>query len=224
MSKFFSQIQTTRKCKECGELVVLEEFNFVYNESNKRYIHYDCFVGSLTNRKNKPLEVEEAQKIANELKNDDGIRKMAEGLIGRNHLYKWLQKKYELVVMPSSIFTKFEDVFKGRYKGMDRGVPPEDLLDMWKRKWADLNNLYAWNLSKGKEFDPDGRIHYDLAVILAKTTSYYEWRENCKMTELKRKEIESENKNRIDYKKIKPKPVSIKNNEDFSFDDILDEI
>ena len=193
-------IQTTRICKECKENVVLDEYNFVYYK--KSYIHFDCFVSMLVNKKRKPISVDEAKRFAIELRDSKECREVANFAIYKNRLYKWLQKKYEQGVMPSFVFTKLEDVFKGKYKGMNRPVPPEDLLDMWKRKWHYLNDLYAYNLNKGKDMDMTGRISYDLAVILAKVNSYYEWKE--KLESDKQVIVNMQKEKQIDYNKILP--------------------
>lgn len=199
--------------------MVLEEYNFVLYKN--KYYHFDCYVSSLVNKKRNPLEIGEARRIARELK--DQSKDVVNDIIAKNHLYTWLRKKYEIIVMPSYIFTRLESVFKGDYKGMDRSIPAEDLLDMWKRKWSDLNDLYGWNVKKGKSMDSIGRLLYDLAVILAKTTSYYSWKENQKITEQKIKELQLENRNKINYDNINSK-VKSKTNNSFELNELIDEV
>jgi hypothetical protein len=209
-------IQTTRKCKHCKELIVLEDYGFIlYKES---YYHYDCFVKSLVEKKKGGISEEEAKGIAEGLKEEG--REATKDIIARNHLFTWVQKKYDLVVMPSYIYTKFDAIFKGEYKGMTRPIPPDDLLDIWERKWNDLSGLYNWNANKGKTMDATGRINYDIAVILAKSNSYYAWKDTQKQKDESIKEMHTEKK--FDYGAIAGK-AKLQSNENYIIDDEEDE-
>lgn len=210
-------IQTTRKCKYCKELIILEEFDFVLEGVS--YFHFNCFIDYWVNKKRGKVSVEEAKVYASELK--EGCKESVKDIIDRNHLFKWLQKKYDLVVMPTCVFTKFEAIFKGEYKGMSAPLSPEDLLDMWERKWTELNSLYNYNIGKGKEIDNLGRLNYDTAVILSKSTSYFKWKQNQVITDIKKKEIQLENQNKVDYTKLE---IKSDDNGKVNIFDILEEI
>jgi hypothetical protein len=202
-------IQTTRKCKHCKDLIILEEYKFIlYKDS---YFHYDCLIKSLVDKKKGGISEEEAKVLADGIKEES--KNITKDIIARNHLFSWVQKKYDLVVMPSYIYTKFDAIFKGEYKGMTRPIPPEDLLDIWERKWNDLSGLYNWNANKGKTMDATGRINYDIAVILAKSTSYYAWKDTQKTNSEAIKEIQ--NSKRIDHQAIITKSSSKEKIEDY---------
>jgi hypothetical protein len=212
-------IQTTRKCKHCKDLIILEEYKFIlYKDS---YFHYDCLIKSLVDKKKGGVSEEEAKGIAEGLKEES--HQSVREIIARNHLFSWIQKKYDIVVLPSYIFTKFDAIFKGEYKGQSKPIPPEDILDMFERKWEELGKTYAWNMSKGNNMDALGRLNYDIAIILSKSTSYYKWKQQDKATQQQLKEIQLENTNKIKYENIVSKPNNKQNNV-VDINDIIDEI
>jgi hypothetical protein len=176
--KYRMGMETTRKChyEKCKQKIVLETGDFVVNKDY--YYHFDCFVNSLMDKKRNQPTKEEAIQIAKQLKEESKDR--VRDIIAKNHLYQWLQKQYDVVVIPSYFFTKMEAVFAGTYKGMARGIPAEDMFDIWTRKWNDLVKTYAWNVSKGNNMDGVSRLNYDLAIVLSKASSYYEWKEQQK--------------------------------------------
>jgi hypothetical protein len=205
-------METTRKCRQCKMNIVLETDDFLIHKDS--YYHFNCFVEHLTSKKRGASSIEDAKRQAEELKNES--KNKVKDIIAKNHLFTWLQRKYDIVTMPPFIFTKMEDIFKGNYKGMSRPIPPEDLLDMWERKWDELCRLYSWNLSKGKSLDDVGRLNYDIAVILGKTTSYYAWKDTQKQKDESVKEIITQKK--FDYNAIVGN-VKQQNDENYIIDD-----
>ncbi|MGE5411722.1 MAG: hypothetical protein ACM3MI_12245 [Clostridiales bacterium] len=193
-------IQTTRKCFECKGMIVLEDDKFIYD---KNYFHYECYVKSLMNKKRKPLEESEARTKADELIEES--KRNASDIIAKNHLFKWLMRHYNLVVLPNYIYTKLDAIFDGTYKGLTQSISAEDFLDMIERKWNDLCGLYDYNISIGKKMDDVGRLNYDIAVILAKSTSYYKWKRQQEINKKENEELiaslntkmNSNNKNKI---------------------------
>ncbi len=208
-------METIRKCHECHEKIILEKDPFILDK--EIYRHYDCFIKYLLNKKRNKVNKDEAIKIADSKKEES--RLLVKSIIAKNHLYQWIQRSYNIVTLPSCFFTKMDAVFNGTYKGMAIGIPPEDLLDMWERKWKDLCNTYAWNIAKGKIIDDVGRINYDLAIILSKSTSYYKWKEKQKKNNL-----ESETKlSGFNFETIS-KNTTEKTTDDYDLSDILEEI
>ena len=210
------EIQTTRKCHLCKEKIVLENDKFVLYK-NEEYYHYDCFITFMNDKKRNKLSQEEILELAKklQLQSNDKIKK----IISENHLYKYLEKRYELVYTPSFIFVKFNSVFDGTYKNLTEPVCAEDLLDMWIRKESYLDKTYQWKLSKGESMDGIGRMWYDLAIILSKVSSYRKWKDEQRANEVTKEEAIKENKNKIDYTK-----VYNKNNNKININDILEEI
>ena len=191
-------IQTTRKCGECKENIVLEEYNFV--TAKKIYYHFACYVNKRVNAKRNPLTVPQALEIAEELKPESSAK--AKILIDKNHLYKWLQRAYELVVIHGKFYQKMEEIYSGRYRGLSEGIPPEDILYIWKKKKAEFDETNAYQRNKGKIIDGASRLDYDLAGVLSKYDSYKKWKKEHKIDALAIQNLKNEKK--IDYNKILP--------------------
>lgn len=211
-------IETTRKCRECKNTIVLENDEFTVEK--EMYYHLNCYVKFISSKKNNKLSEEEIRSRASCLREEskDKIRE----IIAKNHLYKFLQRSYDIITIPSCFFTKMDAVFDGTYKGMTQGICAEDILDMWERKWDELYRTYTYNISRGKKLDDLGRLNYDLAIILSKASSYYRWKETQKEKEEKIKELSTERK--IDYSAIVPtKPKQKIEVEDYIIEDEDDE-
>lgn len=187
-------IQTTRKCKECKGTIILEESNFIETKISEKqfvYYHYECYVTKLINKKRGAVDEVEARKIADGLKEES--KRNANDIIAKNHLFKFIERNYDLVVIPSFVFTKFDAIFKGEFKGQSRPIPAEDLLDMWERKWDELCQIAAWKRLEGIH-----RLNYDIAVILGKSSSYYAWKDRAKSKNEEIKELQKERKINFD--------------------------
>lgn len=166
--------ETARKCGECKKLINIEKDEFVIEKDI--YYHDNCLIRFLSSpKRRKKITMAEAQKHVEELK--EWSKKHVTELIEKDKLFKWIQRKYDIVTMPSGIFTRLEAVFSGTYRGMSRGIPPMDLLDIWQRKWNDMIKTYSYNVSIGKQMDNISRVYYDLAIVLSKSDSYYRWKE-----------------------------------------------
>jgi len=166
-------IVTTRKCGRCKENIELEKEQKTVLQK-KKYYHYDCFIEKETSKGRSPLCKEDAEVLADQLikENKDFINE----IINKNHLYLWLQRKYNLIVIPTYIYQKLADIHNGTWKDVNTKIPPEDLLDMFKRQWHNLEKININNINKGKKLSPESRLNYDLSVIINKSSSYYEWK------------------------------------------------
>jgi len=166
-------IITTRKCGLCKEEIILEKENKAIL-INKKYYHYDCFIEKEINKKRNTLTKEEIENLADQIseKNKEFINE----LINKNHLYLWLQKKYELTIIPTYIYQKLAEIHNGTWKDLTIKIPPEDILDMFKRQWHNLEQINIGNINKGKKLSPESRLNYDISVIINKSSSYYDWR------------------------------------------------
>lgn len=166
-------IITTRKCGSCKENIELEKEQKTVLQ-NKKYYHYDCFIEKEMSKKRNVSTQQEIEILANQLieENKDFINE----IINKNHLYLWLQKKYNLIIVPTYIYQKLADIHNGTWKDINTKIPPEDLLDMFKRQWINLEKININNINKGKKLTPENRLNYDLSVIINKSSSYYEWR------------------------------------------------
>jgi len=166
-------IITTRKCGLCKENIELEKELKTVLQS-KKYYHYDCFIEKETSKKRNTPTQQEAEDLADQLikENKDFINE----IINKNHLYLWLQRKYNLIVIPTYIYQKLADIHNGSWKDINTKIPPEDILDMFKRQWHNLEQININNINKGKKLSPESRLNYDLSVIINKSSSYYEWK------------------------------------------------
>ena len=169
--------QIKRKCAYCHDEVFLEKTRFVF--CKKQYFHYECFVEKLTKSKKNVCSLERAIEVADKAMVQGYAD--SENILFKEKLYKFIQQKYDINILPSFYFRKLQAVFSGEYKTMKRGIPPEDLLDMWKRKSDSLDKTYMYNRAKGNSMDRTGRINYDLAILLSMSDSYYDWKEKQKI-------------------------------------------
>jgi len=211
-------ISITRKCKCCKEYLDIEKDNFVYYK--KRYYHFDCAVNETLDRKNNKLSKEQCVNKFLDIQKEN--QKEVEFKIIKDKLFRWLHNTYNTVVLPKTFYVKMNDIFIGKYIGMSKGIPPEDLFDMWKRKKSELDRINAFNNKKGKVLIGGARIQYDLAILLSKYDSYLKWKEQQKIIEQERQQIKADFENKINFNKI----YINKENDDSSFNisDILDEI
>ena len=104
---------------------------------------------------------------------------------------------------------------------MSFGIPPEHLLDMWKRKIDMLNGIASRNTTKGKSMNADQRINYDLSVLVNKYDSYLKWLEKQRIIEAE-KEIEK-NENIVSKSIGYVSHKTEKNNSD-DISDLVDDI
>ena len=76
---------------------------------------------------------------------------------------------------------------------MSTGIPPSDLLDMWKRKIDMLNGIAEKNESKGIHMQPDQRLSYDLSILINKYDSYLRWKEKQRILEVEKENEKTQN-------------------------------
>ena len=200
------QVMLNRVCAECGEPIVVTHQtagDIIYYQ--KKTYHSKCF-GKLCKGKRRKA----GDKWDKALQDFDTIRSKSNAhfndLLIRDELYIFIMEQYKIEVIPSFVWQRLNEIFSGTYKGMTKGIPPSHLLDMWRRYIRKLNKIAAENTVKGKTFNTDMRIRYDLAVLINKYDSYLKWREKQKIlaAEQQRKMLER-NKSFIDIKTIKTK-------------------
>jgi len=208
-------LSITRKCFHCKEYIELDNDNFVYIKD--KYYHFNCAIEKQLYKKRNKLSIEQLLDIQKQNKIE------LEYKITKDKLFRWLQNTYNTVVIPKYFYIKMDQIFNGTYKGLSKGIPPEDLLDMWKRKQNELDRINNSNNIKGKFLVGSSRIQYDLAILLSKYDSYLKWKENKKIIEQERQQIKEDFKNKIDFHKVNTNTKK-ENNDSFNISDILDEI
>lgn len=195
--------------------------NIPYLKIKKRYCEVECFVNqqlnkglsmnSIDNLMNNYLDemkAEEEEKAKKELdkieRNKEAKLKESERNKHKDDLIEYIYKEYEISTLPKIFFIKLNQINTGTYKGLNIGIPYEDLLDMLKRKQNYLRKVYMNNISKGKEMTAIQRINYDLAVVVNKYDDYLKWKEKqiILQSEVEKDKKEFSEKKDVDYSKI----------------------
>lgn len=229
--------KTTRKCRICGKEFNIYKDDYVHFKNG--YVEVDCFKSYklekgisediidiqlsellLVSREEKRIRSENDLEIVRKKilsKNRENNRK--ENL---NRLIKYLIDTYNVSSFPNYFYTRLAQINNGTFKGVKVGIPYEDLLDMFKRKQKNLDNIAFRNKKIGKDMVGINRINYDLAILINKYDEYLEWKNKQNVLSSSTSTSKQETKEiKIDYSKFKT------NNEDgnnIDIGDILDDI
>ncbi len=187
------KIGIKRKCSCC------EEYFYINNENIEDAIYYDkktyhssCFI-NICNKRFKMKREDISQKWTWILNNLPSIKQESYEhfsiAIAKENVFDFIRNAYDVTIIPTTIWQKLASIYNGTFKGMTFGIPPEHLLDMWKRKIDMLNGIAEKNKIKGNPMSTDQRINYDLTVLVNKYDSYLRWLEKQKILEAE-KEIE----------------------------------
>ena len=175
-----------RRYIQNGKDKILHDFN---EARKKRYEEQlICFQNKIDEITNNLLNSQEIIQIKKESYNH------LIHSIERQCVYEFILDIYDLNIIPTNIWRKISDIYSGLYKGMSISIPPEHLLDMWKRKIDMLNDIADRNRAKGIKMSADQRLNYDLSILVNKYDSYLKWLE-------KQKIIEAENNKNRELKK-----------------------
>ena len=193
-----NQIGIKRKCGCCGEYLYINKNNIddaIYYD--KKTYHSSCFINICKKRSaNKRVDISEkwnwVYNHIKSIKNDTYLHFI--DLIEKDEVYQFIKEAYDLTIIPTTVWQKLSNIYEGTFKGMSVGIPPSDLLDMWKRKIDMLNGIAKKNETKGIHMQPDQRLNYDLSILVNKYDSYLRWKE-------KQRILEAENKKKIEESK-----------------------
>ena len=167
-----------RKCGCCGEYLYVNKTNLndvIYYD--KITYHSNCFIEICqrkTGKRNASKKWQWALDHINSIKNDTYLH--FSNSIYRDEIYQFIRESYNITIIPTTIWNKLSDIYTGTFKGMIQGIPPEHLLDMWRRKINFLNKNAKKKEIKGVYMRPDQRINYDLTILVNKYDSYLEWK------------------------------------------------
>ena len=118
-----------------------------------------------------------------------------------------------------------DSVYKGTYKNLNRPVPPEDLLDMWRQKRNYLDRVAEQNRKKGTEISGVNRVNYDLAILLSKYDAYLKWKEQQELAVAEVNDSKKRSIERIEYTDvIRPSGNKQTNKAGIDISSMLDEI
>lgn len=188
-----NKVGIKRKCGCCGEYLYINKDNIddaIYYD--KKTYHSSCFV-NICNKRSQMKREDISQKWMWVLKYLNSIRQDSyEHLnlaIVKENVFNFIKDTYDITIIPTTVWQKLGNIYNGTFKGMTYGIPPEHLLDMWKRKINMLNGIASRNCTKGKTMNTEQRINYDLSILVNKYDSYLKWLEKQKILE-EEKEIE----------------------------------
>lgn len=182
-----------RKCSCCGEYFYISNDNIddaIYYD--KKTYHSSCFI-NICNKRSQMKREDVSQKWTWVLTHLDSIKQESYDhlklAVAKENVFNFIKDVYDVTIIPTTVWQKLSNIYNGTFKGMTYGIPPEHLLDMWKRKIDMLNGIANRNSTKGKTMNADQRINYDLSVLVNKYDSYLKWLEKQKILEAE-KEIE----------------------------------
>lgn len=205
-----------RKCGCCEEYFYISHNDIddaIYYD--KKTYHSSCFI-NMCNKRSQMKREDVSQKWTWVLNHLDQIRKESYKhlslAITKENVFEFIKDSYDVTIVPTTVWQKLSDIYNGTFKGMSVGIPPEHLLDMWKRKIDMLNGIADRNKTKGLVMSSDKRINYDLSILVNKYDSYLRWLEKQRIIEAEKEIEKSENivGKSIGYTSNKPE----KNNSD----------
>lgn len=216
----------TRKCSICKNPIYIndtnEDFFITLKNKTKSYTHTNCYIKKQTTKKRSPKTVEECQKYIEQCRQNTKVTEKKKST--KNELYEFLFDMYDISYFPQYFYIKMDSVYKGTMKNLNKPVPPEDLLDMWKQKRNYLDKVAEQNRKKGNEILGVNRVNYDLAILLSKYDSYLKWKEQQKIAIAELDESKKRSIEKIEYTDVvRPKRAGTSNNK-VDINSMLDEI
>ena len=216
----------TRKCSICKEPIYIndtnEDFFITLKNETKSYTHTNCYIKKQTTKKRSPKTVEECREYIEQCRQNTKVTEKKKST--KNELYEFLFGMYDISYFPQYFYIKMDSVYKGTMKNLNKPVPPEDLLDMWKQKRNYLDKVAEQNRKKGNEILGVNRVNYDLAILLSKYDSYLKWKEQQKIAIAELDESKKRSIEKIEYTDVaRPKRVGVSNNK-VDINSMLDEI
>lgn len=165
-----------RKCTTCGKQMTIDCDNvkdIIYYK--RKYYHKNCFIEYAYKRISKNDRYAEMWQDA--LDNIDTYEKEAEEAIGFNKptdkLNDWLIRHYDLVTISKRFWSMINDLGNGVYKGKRcKPIDIELLTNAWIWGQGNLDKIDANNKLKGKIITGEGRLYYDLVIVLKHIDDY----------------------------------------------------
>lgn len=220
-------IELKRICAKCKKEIIISRQNIeeAIHYQGSTY-HYKCFIELCERKRNNKRTSAKWSDVYNNL---DDILKSSydwfDNSICKEEIYKLIQNHYDISVVPSSVFTRLSDIYKGKYKGMGEGISPSHFLDMWRRKLSYLDKTFELNKKKGVDMSVDQRLIYDIAILVNKYDSYKKWLEEQEILSAEQASKKINNKRNAEIRII-TKPVRTLNNNitEKDMNDLVDDI
>ena len=188
---------------------------------DKRYYHSDCFIKMLKRKRN--FSESEFNKIINDIDSykQDAYNRLIVRLT-KDELNDFLINNYGVKEVSSYMWIKLNGIFDGEYsRTHGRIIPPEHLLDMWKRMIHNFKKNQQRLIVKGKKLNPKQQMSYDLEYLISKYDSYLRW---LKTQETIESESEINGGHNTEFLTINIKSSAENNKVDDKIQDITDDI
>lgn len=161
----------TRKCAHCGEKIEVSlPYSGKYIYRKPKWYHIDCFTAISTPRTHV----------------GDWIKKTSDFVlqeVSKDDMCQFFFKHYDVCSIPVRIYRKFDEIYKGTYKGLAQPIPPDELFDILKQK-----DDYLFQQFRLKGIEGERRIDYALAVAMSSYKSYKAWRTRVEAEQAEAKE------------------------------------
>lgn len=179
-------MKNTVKCgyKNCPcedkQIIVNSQTIYEVVRYDNKYYHSDCFIKMIHEKRKKCNNESLISKYNYALENIDTYKKDAYTClidrVKKNELNEFLINNYNIDSIPSYTWIKLNGIFSGKYKSVrNDGIPPEHLLDMWKRHTRKLKQNCQKMIVKGKSLTPNQQLLYDLEILISKYDGYLKW-------------------------------------------------
>lgn len=193
-NKFYHLDCFTKMCQSD-----IQEYNSRNKKSKKPQLmiafdYIDVYLSEAKLKVEEHFEIQENRtlKIDNLIEDTQFVIK---NMFIESDIDSYIKKRYDIEVLPDNLYKScLEKIYNGSYKNLKgTKIPPEDFLDMWKRKESFLDKVYFKNVSKGMNMTSEQRIKYDISVLINKYNSYLKWKEEQKILEVKSEIKEKDN-------------------------------
>jgi hypothetical protein len=213
---------TERKCNHCKKAIHIDrnDIRDVLMFKNK-YYHNACFVLHVQQKLagKRVLQFwKDALSQIDEFERD--AKKTLEYCFNRDDLYDHLLNHYDVVSIPSSVFTRIDAVLDGEYGIKSKPIDYADFVSCWKFGQKRLDKIAADKRKSGHGINGVDRINYDLAIVVRK---FPQWKKKQEMLRAEREDLERAQKEaiRINYNSMQRTEIKHEGLDDISA--LLDE-
>ena len=229
--------EVLRVCKKCKS-----KFDILTNDYLKTkggFVHLDCYIQSQLNkglsieainsgieviRETMMIEQKEREKRELEIQNKklSAKKKQVNRANDKKEFFDYVSYKYNIAVFPKYFFTKVAAINNGTHVSVNKAIPYDDLLFMFKKQESYLDKVRMRNTTLNKELQGIESLNYDLAVIVNLYDSFLEWKHKQAIIESANRQSEDVTRARkINMNKV-TKQAKTSNDDDLS--ELLDDL
>jgi hypothetical protein len=192
----------TRKCDCCKASIDVRKKDQLDNvvRHKGKYYHKQCFIelaeSRVASNTRHSASWQEALDNINQLVED--AKNSITNRYNTDPLNDYLLLNYDVASLSARFWTTINDIGNGAYKYKRcKPIDSNTLLDMWKLYKKDLDQIYAWNKSKGKDMTGESRIVYELSILMNKHGDYL--KHISKMKAIEAEVVHSQPQTKINY-------------------------